>query len=160
VVHDFTVTRNDGTPVSLGDYKGKVLLMVNTASECGLTPQYTGLEQLHEKYAGQGLAVLGFPANEFGAQEPGSDAQIHDFCRTQYGVKFDLFAKSVVKGEGITPLYQHLTGPGAKFPGDIKWNFEKFLVDKQGNVVERFDPQTDPQAPEVVSAIERELAKA
>jgi glutathione peroxidase len=159
MLYDFVVTRNDGNQVRLGDFKGQVLLLVNTASECGLTPQYDGLEKLHETYAAKGLSVLGFPANEFGAQEPGTDAQIAQFCSVRFGVKFPLMAKSVVKGEGQTPLYQYLTRQ-SPFPGEITWNFEKFLVNRQGEVVARFAPDVEPTAPDVVQAIERELAKA
>lgn len=159
MLYDFEITRNDGTKARLGDFQGKVMLLVNTASECGLTPQYDGLEKLHEQYADKGLAVLGFPANEFGAQEPGTDAQIAQFCQLRFGVKFPLMAKSVVKGEGQTPLYQFLTRQ-SPFPGEISWNFEKFLVDRTGTVVARFAPNVEPTAPEVIQAIERELAKA
>jgi glutathione peroxidase len=158
MLYDFQVKRNDGSQVSLGDFKGKVLLLVNTASECGLTPQYDGLEKLHQQYAAKGLDVLGFPANEFGAQEPGTDEQIAQFCKLSYGVKFPLMAKSVVKGEGQSPLYAYLTKE-SPFPGDITWNFEKFLVGRDGQVVARFAPSTEPTAPEVLAAIEQELAK-
>src|SRR5439155_1474463 len=129
-----------GKMVDLGDYRGKVLLMVNVASKCGNTPQYKGLETLHEIYAGQGLAVLGFPANEFGAQEPGSDGDIAEFCESTYGVKFPMFGKVVVKGEGQCPLYQFLTSKDTdpEFAGDITWNFEKFLVNRDGKIVARF----------------------
>lgn len=159
MIYDFVVTRNDGRQVSLADYKGQVLLLVNTASECGLTPQYDGLEKLHEQYAGRGLRVLGFPANNFGAQEPGTDDQIAQFCQTRFGVKFDLFAKSSVKGEDQSPLYHYLTDASSNpaFPGDITWNFEKFLVDRSGRVVARFSPKVEPTAPELVSAIEQAL---
>ena len=155
------VNRIDGTPTSLGDFAGKVLLVVNVASECGLTPQYTQLAELHDRYAAKGLAVLGFPANEFGAQEPGSNAQIEQFCSTKFGVKFPMFEKIVVKGKGQHPLYAALTTtkPGAKGP-DIEWNFEKFLVDRHGAIVERFSPTTKPDDPKVIAAIERELARA
>ena len=115
------------------------MLIVNVASSCGLTPQYKGLETLHEKYADKGLAILGFPANEFAAQEPGTDTEISEFCTTKYGVKFDMFSKVVVKGDGQCPLYKFLTSSETdpKFPGDIKWNFEKFLIDRDGNIVNR-----------------------
>jgi glutathione peroxidase len=168
----------DGKDSSLGAHVGSVRLVVNVASRCGLTPQYAGLEALHEKYADRGLVVLGFPANEFGAQEPGSNAEIQEFCSTSYGVRFPMFAKIVVKGPGQHPLYAALTSarpeartlPGSDFrqkligygiqpgkPDEILWNFEKFLVDRQGNVVERFSPDVPPDAPIVVSAIERLL---
>jgi len=159
-VHDFSQKTLDGKPRALKDYAGKVMLVVNVASECGLTPQYKGLEALHEKYAAKGLAVLGFPANEFGAQEPGTNEQIQQFCRTQYGVKFDMFSKVKVKGPGIEPLFDFLTNPATnpKFAGEIKWNFNKFLVDKQGNVIARFEPKVEPTSPEVTAAIEAALA--
>jgi len=154
----FTMNSLKGEPVDLAKYKGKVVLMVNVASECGLTPQYDQLQALHGKYAEQGLAVAGFPANEFGAQEPGSDAEIATFCKDNYGVTFDMFSKVVVKGEGICPLYSYLT-KDSKFPGPIGWNFEKFLIGRNGEVVARFKPNVKPDAPEVIAAIEAELAK-
>jgi len=159
-IHDFSAKTIDGKDKSLGDYRGRVALIVNVASECGLTPQYTGLEQLHETYAAKGLSILGFPANEFGAQEPGTDAQIKDFCSTRFGVKFDMFSKVKVKGPGIDPLFQYLTGKETdpKFAGDIKWNFNKFLVGKNGEVLARFEPQVEPTSPEVKKAIEQALA--
>ena len=158
---NFKMKKIDGKDVSLGDYKGKVILMVNVASECGLTPQYTQLEQLHEKYAEKGLSVLGFPANEFGSQEPGSNDQIAKFCKDKYSVKFDVFEKVVVKGEGQCPLYKHLTSKETdpKFSGDITWNFEKFLIGRNGEIVARFAPKVKPDAEEVIKAIEAELAK-
>jgi glutathione peroxidase len=159
-VYDFTVNTIDGSPKRLGDFKGKVLLVVNVASKCGLTPQYEALEKLHETYAGRGLAVLGFPANEFGAQEPGTNEQVREFCTTRYGVKFDMFAKVKVKGQGIDPLFGHLTSaesnPG--FSGDIKWNFNKFLIGRDGQVLARFEPPVDPASLEVTGAIEKALA--
>ncbi len=150
-----------GKEVDLAKYKGKVLLMVNVASQCGLTPQYEGLESLHEKYSGKGLAVMGFPANEFGKQEPGSDTEIAQFCEKNYGVKFDMFSKIVVKGEGQHPLYKYLTSQETKpkGAGDIGWNFEKFLVGRDGQIVARFEPKVAPDSEEVVKAIEAELAK-
>ena len=158
---NFKMKRLDGKEGNLGDYQGKVVLMVNVASECGNTPQYEQLEELHEKYSEKGLKVLGFPANEFGAQEPGTDAQIATFCKENYGVKFDMFSKVVVKGEGQCPLYKYLTSKetNPKFSGDIKWNFEKFLIGRNGEVVARFAPGVKPDAEEVVKAIEAELAK-
>jgi len=159
-IYEFIAKTIDGTPKTLGDYKGKVLLVVNVASKCGLTPQYEGLEKLHEAYAAKGLAVLGFPANEFGAQEPGTNEQVKEFCTTNYGVKFDMFAKVKVKGPGIDPLFDYLTSnetnPG--FSGDIKWNFNKFLIGKNGQVLARFEPPVDPTSPEVKGAIEKALA--
>jgi glutathione peroxidase len=159
-IYDFTARTIDGTPKSLADYKGKALLIVNVASRCGLTPQYKGLEELHETFGPQGFAVLGFPANEFGAQEPGSEAEIKDFCTTNYGVKFDMFAKVKVKGPGIDPLFQHLTSKegNPQFSGDIKWNFNKFLVGKNGEVLARFEPQVEPTSPEVKQAVVEALA--
>ena len=159
---NFTMTRLDGkTKTPLSQYQGKVVLITNTASECGLTPQYAGLQNLHEKYSGKGLAVLGFPANEFGAQEPGSNPEIASFCKENYGVQFDMFAKVVVKGDGQCPLYAFLTSKetNPQFAGPIKWNFEKFLIGRNGQVVARFAPDVEPTSDEVVQAIEKELAK-
>ncbi len=158
---DFKVTDIDGKSVDLADYKGKVLLMVNVASQCGNTPQYKGLEELYKKYHDQGFVVLGFPANEFGAQEPGTNAEIAQFCKTNYSVDFPMFSKIVVKGEKISPLYQFLTSPTTdpQHAGEIKWNFEKFLIGRNGQVAARFEPKTKPEAPEVVKSIESELAK-
>ena len=135
--------------------------MVNVASKCGLTPQYESLEGLHEKYADQGLAVLGFPANEFGKQEPGTRRRDRRLLQAKYDVKFDMFSKVVVKGEGQCPLYKFLTSQETdpKFAGDIKWNFEKFLVGRDGNVIARFAPTVKPDSPEVLKAIEDALAE-
>lgn len=152
--HDFSAKTITGQDKKLSDYEGNVLLIVNVASECGLTPQYDGLEKLHEKYAAKGLRVVGFPANEFGAQEPGSNDQIQEFCRTKYGVKFDMMGKVVVKGDGIHPLFAWLT---KETGGDIKWNFGKFLVGKNGEILARFEPKVEPTSPEVVEAIEKAL---
>jgi glutathione peroxidase len=159
-LYDFSVDTIDGAPKSLGDYRGKALLIVNVASQCGLTPQYKGLEQLHEAYARRGFAVLGFPANEFGAQEPGDNQEIKEFCTTRYAVTFDLFAKVKVKGPGIHPLFAYLTGKDTNsgFAGDIKWNFNKFLVGRDGQVRARFEPKVEPTSPEVTEAVERALA--
>jgi glutathione peroxidase len=161
-IYDFTAKTIDGAEKSLGDYRGKALLIVNVASQCGLTPQYDGLEQLHETYSPRGLAVLGFPANEFGAQEPGSNEQIKEFCATRYQVKFDMFAKVKVKGSGIDPLFLYLTSKetNAPFSGDIKWNFNKFLIGRDGRVVARFEPQVEPTSPQVKQAIEKALGTA
>lgn len=158
-VYDFRLKDIDGNDTSLEKYRGKVLLLVNVASECGLTPQYAELQQLHERYEDQGFVVLGFPANNFGAQEPGSDEEIKDFCSLNYRVTFPMFSKISVKGEGIHPLFKHLTGAdaGARFGGDIKWNFNKFLVGKDGQVLARFEPQVKPSADEVVQAVEEAL---
>jgi glutathione peroxidase len=155
-VHDFSAKTIDGKDAKLADYKGHPLLIVNVASQCGLTPQYAGLEKLQEEFGARGLRVLGFPANEFGAQEPGTNDEIKTFCTSNYGVSFDMFGKIVVKGEGIHPLYDFLTHK-SPFTGDIKWNFAKFLVGKDGEVVARFDPQVEPTSPEVRKAIEQAL---
>lgn len=158
LLYDFSATRNDGKTQSLADYKGKVLLIVNTASECGFTPQYKGLQELYAKYHDRGLEVLGFPCDQFGHQEPGSDADIRSFCDLNYGVSFPLFSKIEVNGANAHPLYKFLKSEKGGLLGDnIKWNFTKFLVDKQGNVVERFAPTTTPE--KTASDIERELAK-
>ena len=145
--------------MKISDFKGKVLLVVNVASKCGLTPQYEELEALHEKYSDQGLAVLGFPCNQFGKQEPGTDAEIAEFCSATYKVKFPMFSKIEVNGAGRHPLYAFLTAQQTQpeGPGDIKWNFGKFLIDRSGNVVARFSPPTAPVSEEVVSAIEKAL---
>lgn len=160
-VLSFQMKSLDGKPVDLAKYKGKVVLMVNVASKCGLTPQYKQLEALHEKYADQGLAILGFPANEFGRQEPGTDEQIAEFCEKNYGVKFDMFSKVVVKGEGQCDLYKFLTSKETNpdFAGPISWNFEKFLISRDGKVVQRFSPRVPPNDAKVIAAIEAELAK-
>ena len=159
--YDFDALQMDGRTVPLRDYQGRVLLIVNTASACGFTPQFAGLQDLHRQYANRGLVVLGFPCNQFGAQEPGSADEIQQFCSKNYGVTFDLFAKVDVNGEKACPLYKHLkalpTKP--KGPGDVAWNFEKFLIGRGGEIVARFDPTTSPDAPEVVQQIERELAR-
>lgn len=151
-----------GKEVNLAQYHGQVVLIVNTASECGLTPQYEGLQKLHEKYAPQGLAILGFPCNQFGAQEPGSAQQIAAFCTENYGVTFDMFEKIDVNGAGQAPLYKYLTSKetNPRFAGPISWNFGKFLLDRQGNVVARFEPRQDPESPEVVQAIEEQLKRS
>ncbi len=156
-VHEFTMKTIDGKEKSLADYKGHVLLVVNVASQCGLTPQYAGLEDLQKKLGPKGLRVLGFPANEFGAQEPGTDAEIQTFCTSNYGVDFDMFSKVKVKGAGMHPLFELLTSD-PKFGGEIKWNFNKFLVDKEGRVIGRFEPKVEPTAPEILAAIEKALA--
>ncbi|HTU27506.1 MAG TPA: glutathione peroxidase [Pirellulales bacterium] len=158
---DFTMTSIDGKPIELANYKGKVVLIVNVASKCGLTPQYEALEALYKKYQDRGFVILGFPANEFGHQEPGTNEEIVQFCKSKYSVDFPMFAKIVVKGDGISPLYQYLTSAESdpKYPGEIKWNFEKFLVDRNGQIVNRFEPRTKPDSPEVTGAIEAELAK-
>ena len=150
-----------GQDVNLADYKGKVVLIVNVASECGLTPQYKDLEAIYSKHKDKGLVVLGFPCNQFGGQEPGSDQQIASFCSTQYSVTFPLFSKIEVNGANASPLYKYLTALDTKptGKGKISWNFEKFLVGRNGEVVARFAPRTEPDAPEVLAVIEAELAK-
>jgi glutathione peroxidase len=149
----------DGTSGKLAEQQGKVTLMVNVASKCGLTPQYTGLEKIHEKYADRGFAVLGFPSNQFGAQEPGSPDEIAEFCSTTYGVTFPMFEKIDVNGDDRHPLYTELekTADGEGHDGDIRWNFEKFLVGRDGDVIARFSPMVDPEAPELIEAIEKAL---
>lgn len=161
-VLDHTVKSIDGQDVKLDQYKGKVLLIVNTASQCGYTPQYKGLQAVYEKYKGQGFEVLAFPANEFGGQEPGTDPEIKAFCSHNYKTTFPLFAKTVVKGEGKNPVYQFLTSKATnpKFGGEIPWNFAKFLVDRDGNVIGRFEPGDAPEAEKVTKAIDEALKAA
>jgi glutathione peroxidase len=161
-IYDKEVDALDGSPAALGDYEGKALLIVNVASQCGLTPQYTALQQLHEEYADMGFAVLGFPCNQFGAQEPGTPDEIAEFCETSYGVSFPLFEKIEVNGEGRHPLYQELTSHADDEgeAGDIQWNFEKFLISRDGEVVRRFRPLTTPEDPALVAAIEEQLPGA
>ncbi len=159
-VLNFTMNSLDGKPVKLSKYQGKVVMMVNTASKCGYTPQYKSLQALHEKYADKGLAILGFPANEFGQQEPGTNEQIADFCKKNYGVEFEMFSKIVVKGPDQHPLYKHLTSTDTdpNFAGEVKWNFEKFLIDRQGNIINRWRSKTAPDSEEMITAIEAALA--
>ena len=147
-IYDFTVTTIDGKEQSLADFRGKPMLIVNTASKCGFTPQYEGLEKLHEEFSGDGLAVLGFPCNQFGAQEPGDAAEIANFCSLTYDVTFPMMAKIEVNGEGADPLYKHLKKekPGLLGLQSIKWNFTKFLVDKKGKVVSRHAPTEKPES--------------
>ncbi len=154
-VSDTKVKTADGKEKSLSDYKGEVLLIVNVASKCGNTPQYAGLERIYEKYKDQGLQVLAFPCNQFGGQEPGTMEEIQNFCTTNYGVKFPLFQKIEVKGPNQAPLYQKLTR--TEPAGDISWNFEKFVVGKDGTVLARFTPKTQPEDPKVVNTIEQAL---
>ena len=153
-LYEIPVNRIDGSQASLGDYAGRVLLVVNVASKCGLTPQYDGLEALYRTYKDKGLTVVGFPANNFMGQEPGTNEEIQDFCRLTYGVDFPMFAKISVKGDDRHPLYDALAGDE-----DISWNFEKFLIGRDGKVAARFAPKTEPQDPAVVEAIETELSK-
>ena len=157
-VYNFTLNSIDGKPAPLADYKGKVVLLVNVASQCGYTPQYSGLEATYEKYKDQGFVILGFPANNFGAQEPGTNEEIKTFCTRKYSVTFPMYSKISVKGADQAPLYAYLTketGPG--ITGEIKWNFTKFLVDRDGKVVQRFEPAVTPDSKEVTAAIERQL---
>ncbi|OHB75048.1 MAG: glutathione peroxidase [Planctomycetes bacterium RBG_16_64_10] len=158
---DFTMKSLGGADVDLGKYRGKVVLIVNVASQCGLTPQYKQLQQMHGKYGPKGLAILGFPCNQFGQQEPGSAEEIKEFCRLNYGVQFDLFDKINVNGDNACALYQYLTALDAKPKGSGKssWNFEKFVISRQGEVVARFAPATKPDDPEVIKVIEAELAR-
>jgi glutathione peroxidase len=146
-VFDFQATALDGQTIALDRYRGKVLLVVNTASACGFTPQYKGLEQLHQDYHAHGLAVLGFPCNQFGAQEPGTEAEIATFCERNYGVSFPMFAKVDVNGDAAHPLWQYLksAAPGVLGTEAIKWNFTKFLVARDGTVLKRYAPQTKPE---------------
>ncbi len=152
--HEFTAKTITGSDKKLEDYKGQVLLIVNVASKCGLTPQYFGLEALNKEYRGRGLRILGFPANEFGGQEPGSESEIKAFCESRYAVTFDMFGKVVVKGAEIHPLFAWLAGETG---GDIKWNFGKFLVGKNGEILARFEPNIEPDAAELTQAIEKAL---
>ena len=156
-VYDFTMDDIDGKPVNLGQYKGKVLLVVNTASFCGNTPQYTDLESIYEQYREKGFEVLAFPANNFGQQEPGTNAEIKGFCLTKYSVSFPLFSKISVKGSDKHPLYRYLTEQ-SPFPGEVEWNFQKYLVDRSGTVVARFPHRMKPSSPEIVKEVERVLA--
>ncbi len=159
-IYDFTLPSIDGKPMPLSSFKGKVVLMVNVASKCGYTPQYSALEAIYEKYKDRGFVILGFPANNFGAQEPGTNEEIKSFCSTKYQVTFPLYAKVSVKGEDTTPLYQYVTkDANPAVAGEIKWNFTKFLVDRKGNVVQRFEPAVKPDSPEVIEAIEKLLGQ-
>lgn len=150
----------EGKAVDLKKYQGKVVLVVNTASECGLTPQYTELQSLYEKYKDQGLVVLGFPCNQFGTQEPGTAKEISEFCTKNYGVTFDMFEKVEVNGDGACDLYKQLTAMNLKPKGSgkVSWNFEKFLIDRDGKAVARFEPRTAPDDKEIVSAVEKLLS--
>jgi glutathione peroxidase len=158
-IYDFTMNSIDGQPAPLAAYRGKVLLLVNVASRCGFTPQYAGLEKVYEQYKDRGLVILGFPANNFGAQEPGTNDEIKSFCSRTYNVTFPMYAKSSVKGDDINPLYRFLTDKNlnAKTGGDIHWNFTKFLIGRDGAVIARFEPNAKPDSPEVAAAIEKAL---
>jgi len=158
-IYDFTMKTIDGKEIPLSRYEGKVLLLVNVASECGNTPQYADLEALYRKYRDRGFMILAFPANNFGAQEPGTDEEIKEFCTTTYGVTFDLFSKISVKGDDRHPLYRFITSeesnPG--FGGEVKWNFQKYLVSRAGKIVGKFQPKLNPQSEELTKAIEAAL---
>jgi glutathione peroxidase len=158
-IFDVDIASLSGQPAILGEYRGKALLLVNVASRCGLTPQYTGLQRLHDRLSARGLALIGVPCNQFGGQEPGTSEEIATFCDTQYGVTFPLTEKIEVNGTGRHPLYSALVGTAdaAGYTGDIRWNFEKFVVAPDGTVAGRFNPRTDPEAPELLDAVERVL---
>ncbi|MCH1496044.1 MAG: glutathione peroxidase [Rubripirellula sp.] len=158
---NFKAKTIDGKSVDLEDYEGKVVLIVNTASRCGLTPQYAGLQQMYEKYQGKGFVVLGFPCNQFGRQEPGTEAEIKQFCSANYNVSFPMFSKIDVNGGEAAPIYKYLTSQDTKpaGKGDISWNFEKFLVDRDGQLVGRYAPRTKPDDADLVKAVEAELGK-
>jgi len=158
-IYDISVKDIKGKPLTLGEYKGKVMMIVNVASQCGYTPQYEGLEKIYETYQSKGFVVLGFPANNFGGQEPGTEAEIQQFCSTNYGVKFPMFSKLSAAGADIHPLYKFLTEKetNPQFAGKITWNFNKFLVDRNGNLVARFDSSDKPESAKVTQAIEQAL---
>jgi glutathione peroxidase len=155
-VYEFTLNSIDGAPAPLTAYKGKVLLLVNVASKCGFTPQYKALEAVYQKYQDKGLVIAGFPANNFGAQEPGTNEEIKTFCTRTYSVTFPMYAKISVRGADIAPLYEFLTKSTG---GDIKWNFTKFLIGKDGRIISRFESPVKPDSPEVTAAIEKALAE-
>jgi glutathione peroxidase len=154
----FTMNSLDGKPVNLSRYAGHVVLIVNVASECGFTPQYEGLQALHRRYAARGLRILGFPSNDFGAQEPGSNAQIAEFCSKNYGVEFDMFSKITVLGPGKAPLYRQLTAT-PRFSGEVAWNFEKFLLNRNGQVIGRYESAVEPLSADLTQAIEAALGR-
>ena len=153
-VHEFSLTTIDGKPAPLSAYKGKTVLLVNVASKCGYTKQYSGLQELYEKYKGKGLVVVGVPANNFGGQEPGTNEEIATFCSRNYNVTFPMMSKVSVKGEDMIPLYGYLT---QNTGGDVKWNFTKFLIDKDGKIANRFESKVTPESPEMAEAIEKVL---
>lgn len=157
-VYDFTLKDIDGKPVSLAQFKGRVLLLVNTASLCGNTPQYGGLQTLYDQYKDRGLEILAFPANNFGEQEPGDNEEIKSFCYTKYALTFPLFSKISVKGNDKHPLYHYLTEQ-SPFPGDVEWNFQKYLVDRQGTVIARYHHRTKPLSAEIVNGVTQALGK-
>ncbi len=153
----FEMNQIDGTPQKLSDYQGKVILIVNVASKCGLTPQYEQLQALYEERMDEDFVILAFPANNFGGQEPGTNSEIHEFCRANFGVSFPMFEKISVLGDDMHPLYRKLVSQPGPIGGDPEWNFTKFLVDREGNVVARFDPRVKPDAPEVQEKIDELL---
>jgi len=157
-IHEITVKDIDGKETKMDAYKGKVVLIVNVASQCGLTPQYKSLEAVYQKYKDKGLVVLGFPCNQFGNQEPGTNEEIKEFCSSKFNVTFPLFDKIDVNGEKRHPLYVALAGKDSPYPGDIKWNFNKFLVGRDGKILKRFEPRTTPDSAEMTEAIEAALA--
>lgn len=159
-LNDFTITTIDGKQRSLAEYSGKVVLIVNVASFCGYTKQYATLEQLYQQYKDQGLVILGIPSNDFGAQEPGTNEEIATFCSTKYNVTFPMFAKLAVKGSGMAPLYAWLTSGGgdAQLAGEVGWNFEKFLIGRNGQIIARFESEVEPRSSEITSAIEKSLS--
>ena len=157
-IQDFEMTAIDDKVMPLSAFKGQVVLLVNVASKCGLTSQYKGLQQLHDQYSGQGFSVIGLPCNQFGGQEPGSEAEIVEFCASRYSVSFPMTAKVEVNGAGRHALYDYLAGDSASFAGEITWNFEKFLIGKDGEVFQRFGPRTAPDDADLVRAIETALA--
>lgn len=156
-VLDYTMDTIDGKPIKLDSYKGKVVMMVNVASKCGLTPQYEGLQGLYEKYEKQGLVIIGFPANNFANQEPGTDKEIQQFCSANYGVSFPMMSKISVKGKDAHPLYKQLAAQPEPVGGEPEWNFDKFLINRDGEVVARFKPRTTPQDPELIKSLEKLL---
>lgn len=158
-LYDVPLKDIDGKETTLKPHQGKVMLIVNVASKCGNTKQYKELQALHEEFAKEGLAVLAFPSNDFGGQEPGTNEQIKEFCSTKYNVTFPIYDKVVVKGADKHPLYEELSGKESPFPGDVKWNFGKFLVDRDGKVIARFEPKTKPDDVTVTTAIKDALAK-
>jgi glutathione peroxidase len=160
-VYDYTLNSIDGALAPFADYKGKVLMVVNVASRCGYTPQYSALETIYEKYKNRGFVIVGVPANNFGAQEPGTNAEIKTFCTRKYNVQFPMMSKVSVKGSDTAPLYQYLTDSSLnpKTGGEIKWNFTKFLVDRKGNIAARFEPDVTPDSPQVTAAIEKALGQ-
>ncbi|MDB6026768.1 MAG: Hydroperoxy fatty acid reductase 1 [Verrucomicrobiales bacterium] len=158
-LYDIPLKDITGNPTSLKEYKGKAILIVNVASKCGLTPQYSALQAAYDKYKDKGLVVLGFPSNDFNGQEPGSAKEIKAFCTEKYNITFPLYEKGSVKGEKQQPLYTALTGKDSPFPGDVKWNFGKFLIGRDGKIIARFEPKQKPDSEEVTKAIESALAK-